>query len=578
MTTTRTPLWPPVSARWERGTCLFVASVALVTPGIVLGAIATQTVWDARHTPISSRWGWSLITGLACVYVAPRVAWAWPGQFLHGPHGSLVASIAAEMLLGPLVLQVLASVSSHLSSPAPSATTTDDLFDLSTTALPGSTTDGSSEAIRLGGDDAGRAVVIDLRGEASVLVAGLAGTGKSTTLIRLISESLRLGWCVVVLDLKGSGVMATSVGTLAAQHNVPLTIFDRSDPDTYGYDPCVGTPSEVANALVGAFDYTGVASVYQQVAMVAVTAIVAALHAAGQPVTLAAITASFDQASAGKLARAAQARGRTRRVDGAEPAVAPATPVVKDDTPADGIDHQARLQALRDAATHARVIQEGHVGIQKRLEALDQGAFGDLLRHRPALDWDEIMAQPSLTYLSLPTLASPADVELLGRVIVQHWKQLADRRLRLRRPDLIPCLLVIDEFAALNEPAQMTDLMLQGREAKLTVVASTQFLPESPALLHTLLGAGVVIAHRVSGTDAETLAAQFGTMPTVEVSNTIDYATGETTRGSYRRGQTYTISPGTLRELGVGRVALRVVRARPSRRHALIRITKEDIS
>jgi len=508
----------------------------LVVPGLMLGTLVSGRIWNGRQTPSSSRWGWSLLAAAVVAFVAPAVVWTWPGQLLSGgiSFGSVIGSGIVEAMMAPLTVQVITWLRQ---SPAPAAPTRQGAPPVGPAAASHASQQPAptpaSPLIHLGIDQVGRPADLDLGGEASALVVGLPGTGKTTTLVRLASESLRLGWSVVVVDLKGSGLMNRSIHALAERHAVPLYLVDRSEPDTFGYDPCSGDPAQIANKLIGSFSFAGVANVYQQVALDAVSQIAAALQARDGAVTLEKIVEALQPDEMTKLGRAA-------------------SQAVPKDTN-DLIDH-----------------------IQKRLASLSNGTFRVLLRRKPALAWETVMATPSLTYMSLPTLASPTDVELLGRVVIQDVKQVAEHRLRsvAERPR---CLVIVDEFAALNEPEQIVDLILQGREAGITVIASTQFLPKTPAILHAMLGAGVVVAHRVAGPDADVLAGQFGTTSTVEVTPNIDYTTGDVTRGTVRRGQTYTISPGQLRDLEPGHVALRVVQWPLPLRHRLVSVYREEI-
>jgi len=568
-------LEPPGRAR-HRTRALTVAA-CMCAPGLVLGAVAAQHIWRRRQTPVSTRWGGSVVAALLFLYIAPMMTWSWPGQLLNGASlGSVIGCTIVEVLAGPLAWQAMTWLRASLANSAdleqtvatetPAAAGAPEHAQDGTppspthpTPEPGAPARDHQPLLHLGVDASGRVADIDLGDEASVFVVGLPGTGKTTSLARLIAESLRRGWCVIAVDLKGSGAMNRAIHTLADRAAVPLYTVDRSSPHTYGYNPCSGDPTQVANKLVGAFDFKGIAGVYQQVALDAVSKVAAAVQARDQAVTLGAIVASLQTDEMVKLGREA----------------ATASKHVPKDSP-DYVDYVAQLAALSKAADKTRVLQEGLVGIQKRLAALDGGTFGALLRHTPALEWETIMACPSLTYISLPTLASPPDVELLGRVIIQDMKQVADRRLRAAGT-LPRCLLIIDEFGALNEPPQIVDLILQGREAGITTVASTQFVPSTPALSHALLGAGVVVAHRVASADAELLASQFGTVPSMDVATQVDYQTGEVTRGTVRRHQTYAITPDQFRNLSPGDVALRVTRAAPALRHRIVHITREEM-
>jgi len=536
---------PPTAAPPSTTERLVLALVTLVAPGVSLGALLVGLFWTERGTPLSTRWTGAIAALLVFLAIAPGIAWVWPEQLLTGASaGSAAVSLVVEALVGPALLlawrrvglrpvtrsapRVTIATPPRLSGPAPTP----------------------ASVIVLGTDTTGRPADIDLAGEASLLVVGLPGTGKTTTLVRLVAETLRLGWTVIVVDLKGSGLMHRAAHVLAERQHVPLFVFDRTDPSSLGYNPCAGDPGSVTNKLVGAFSFAGVASIYQQVALATLPQVIGALAAAGKPITLTAIVDALEPSALARLGRDAGHK--------------------------DGIDYEARLKELQARADKTRVIQEGLVGLQQRLKALDLGIFGDLLRREPALDWSRITARPSLAYLGLSTLGSPPDVELLGRVIAQEFKQLADARLRGRVAGP-PILLVFDEFAALNEAEQLVDLVLQAREARIVTVASSQFLPKSTPLRKALLGSGVIIAHRVEGDDAEALATQFGTTATVEMTPTVDLVTGLATRGSFRRRQGFTIPPNQLRELGPGQVALRVVRKPLAQRHTSVTIQREEI-
>ena len=187
------------------------------------------------------------------------------------------------------------------------------------------------------------------------------------------------------------------------------------------------------------------------------------------------------------------------------------------------------------------------------------------------LDWDQALSEPSVVYIALSTLASSEDVELMGRVIAQDLKQVCARRIRARRgnEDVVPVLAIFDEFAALKEAEQLTDLLLQARQALMPTVISTQYIPESIALRKAVLSAGLIICHRVEGGDAEEIANQFGTRKASELTHQIDYETGFSEKGSTRRVDAYNVNPNILRTLKPGHAALKSV-ARD--RHAIVHV------
>ena len=533
------------------GLVLLGGACALVGAPGLLAAYPLSALWRHRATAVATRWGCAVSGGLATLYLAPAFPWTWPGALLDGGSlGSVAVSAATEILLAPLAAQLLA-----LCSPVPAP------VSAATVSPPAAAIPPHLPAlVRLGTDELGRPVELDLAGEATIAVIGLPGKGKTMSLIRLAAESVRLGWSVVVLDLKGSGAMARAVKALAAREGLPLQLFDPSDPASLGYNPCAGRPDEVASKLTGSFSFDGVADVYSQVGLVAITRIVAALQGAGKPFRLDDVVAAFEATGLADLQRIYRELDKAARTAGLPPP---------------DMGPLARLEGEIASAKAARLVQEGHLGIAKRLAALAEGAFNELLRREDTIDLAAASSATSLTYLGLPSLARPTDVALLAKVLLQELKVLADAR--LRQPDRVPMLLIIDELAALGEATQLVDLLLQSREAGIVVVASSQFLPRDIALRAALLGAGVVVAHGVATQDADLLAAQFGTHPVSTYTTTVDHETGTATRSALRRDEDDTVPANRLRELGVGEAALRVVKNRQPLRHRIIHVQREDI-
>ena len=104
-------------------------------------------------------------------------------------------------------------------------------------------------------------------------------------------------------------------------------------------------------------------------------------------------------------------------------------------------------------------------------------------------------------------------------------------RAAARDQDVVPVLLVFDEFAALREATQVVDLLLQARQAKTPLVVATQFLPEDPSIRRPVLSAGVLIAHRLEAEDADMIAAQFGTHTVPMHTAQVDYESGTSEKG-----------------------------------------------
>lgn len=366
-----------------------------------------------------------------------------------------------------------------------------------------------------------------------VFLPGASGSGKTKTVTRLAQGALAAGWGLVIVDVKG-GALRGDARRLAAEAGVPFQLVDPRDAESLGYNPAEGTGSEVANKLIGSFSYGPQAEIYQNIGQTIIPPIVDALRivhdkTGGDRVTVRLIAEAMARGKLGQMAR--------------EPALP---------------------EPLRDTLTGitARRNQGGVAedlgGLEWRLGALLHGHFGPLLDAKAFLSWDEALGRPSVTYLALAGMGASKDVELLGRVIAMDLKAAAYRRLDAvdRGQHVVPTLIVFDEFAALREAEQLVDLLLQGREARMPVVVSTQYLPESLPLRKATMGAGLIIAHRVESDDAEALAAQLGTRLAPQVTMQRDLVTGFSDKGSIRSGREFRVHPDRLRSYRVGEVAI----------------------
>jgi hypothetical protein len=539
---------------------LFAAAAVIVVlcPGALVGGAVTLLVWRATRPDMVSRWLVGALGVATAGVLHDAVAIGWPVRLLtHLADTSLAAALApgtvlrslpVEMLAGPLALAAFQLGTIHWRRTVHGQEWARyKEMDSRRKALDRQW-QGAETAAIAGPAGAGIDLGIDaqsrqpfrLSAEELALhtfVPGGSGSGKTNTLVLLADGALANGWGVVIVDCKGSG-LGGAARRLAEKRAVPFTAVDPKAAESVGYDPCSGDAPAIANKIIGAFTFSGEAEIYKQVAMEVVPVISRALTASKTPITLETIYESLNK---GGLARLGRKPG------------------------AEAFRH--RLEDLDDSGG---IGAAGYVGLQRRLGALMEGLFGDLFRKRPALNWHHQLQVPRVTYLSLSATAAGEDVELFGRVITQDLKQVCDERMRAldRGENVTPVLIIYDEFAALREATQIVDLLLQARQARAPLVVATQFMPEDPTIRKPLLSAGVLIVHRLEAEDAEAVAAQFGTRTTTEVTSQVDYATGESQKGSVKMVDQYNIHPNDIRELPVGMAA---VYARPSNRRALVK-------
>ena len=362
--------------------------------------------------------------------------------------------------------------------------------------------------------------------ERHVTLIGTTGSGKTTTLSRLMEAAVSSGWPVMVVDAKG-GKLVRVCRSLGATHGVPVRVWLPGDPESWTYDLCEGEPSAVGNRLIGAFDHGREGQVYRNLSQALVPLAAKALVDSGQPCTLDSLRYSLQEAHLTGLAR--------RTVD---------------------VELKAELIAMVSDALHRTTLS----GITGRLRALRFGVFGRwLLPSDRTLDLAACLRTPGVTYLGLPATAASEDVALVGRVLIQHLKQVAYDALWSDPPG--PGLVLFDEFASLGDAVQMVDLLLQAREARLAVVVSTQHLPRSTSVLRkALLGSGMLAVHQVGAPeDAEAMARAIGTRHGTEVVRQIQLGpTGPLFRRLLRGRESFLISPDQLARLAVGQAAVSV--------------------
>ena len=367
-----------------------------------------------------------------------------------------------------------------------------------------------------------------------VTLLGLTGSGKTTTAERLAEGAVACGVALLVIDAKGASLRAAA-RRLATASGLDYRDVVPGAPATLGYNPCaVGSRAQVADKLVSAFTHGPAGQVYRVIAMETISILVGILQALGEPVTIRRLRRELDRTRMPGLAH------RARDV----------TPELADD--------------LADLAKRGGVTADAFEGMRSRLGALLHGEYGAVFDgDGPQLDLPAALASPGVTYISLPALAVSQDTALMARVLIQDLKQAAFER--LRQPDAAPAMLLLDEFAALDDPEQINDLLRQAREARVSTVVSTQQLPDprtAHALRSALLGAGVVIAHRIGPDDAEAVAHVIGTRLGVQVTRTIG-DDGEAARRSVRAIDRYTVDPNVMKQLATGEaVVLSIVGGR----------------
>lgn len=568
----------PLTARqnlWQSAyATLFISAtlLALSFPGAIPSALVVALVWRLTRSPMAQR---VAVAGLTAGMLLVAQGWlliGWPWRLgalgLASPTSlglswpAVWHSLLVEAFLGPLLVvgfdgaqrlrrhTLLGQVAMAAKEQKQRARALQPNFRPGA----GAGTHGAevrdfadpAGQIRLGVDQTGEPFDLNADEIAQhILMPGASGSGKTTTVVRIAAGALANGYAVAFVDGK-AGSLGTDAKRLAKRAGVQFSLMQPGERGSVGYDVCTGDAADVANKLIGSFTFSGDAEIYKQIAMQSIPIIVRALQASKQPVTLQSIYEALGRGGLHRLGRAPGAEAFTDR-----------------------------LQDLVETASDG-VGQSGFAGLQFRLGALMEGKFGDILRKRPALDWDKVASQAGVTYLGLPTTAAAEDVELFGRVVIQDLKQLCARRLQKlgRGGKVRPLLIVFDEFTALRDAPQIRDLLLQSRQAEMPTVVVQQYLPQDPEIRASVLQAGILVSHRVSADDAEALANELGTRATPKLTSQVDFETGDVQKGSVREVEVYRVHPNQFRDLPRGQA---VIYSRPSDRRAVVHIHRDQL-
>jgi len=359
--------------------------------------------------------------------------------------------------------------------------------------------------------------------ERHATLVGTTGSGKTTTLGRLMHAAMSAGWAVMVIDAKG-GRLVNVCRTLGARHSLPARVWLPGHAASWSYDLCAGEPTAIGNRLIGAFEHGRDGQVYRNLSQALVPLAARALRESGETCTLDSLRYSLDEAHLTGLARR---------------------------TPDVGL--KTELLAMLCDPLHRKALS----GVAGRLRTLRFGVFGPwLLPSDRTLDLAACLREPGVTYLGLPATAASEDVSLVGRVLIQHLKQIAYEGLWADTAQ--PGLVVFDEFASLGDAVQLIDLLLQAREARLAVVVSTQQLPRDQVLRKALVGAGALLVHQVGAPeDAESLARSLGTRSGTEIVRQVQLGpAGAVVRRLLRSRESYLVSPDQLARLPIGQAAV----------------------
>ena len=397
---------------------------------------------------------------------------------------------------------------------------------------------GRPAEIVLGVDRRGRLAQIgESELAAHTLVVGASGSGKTTTLLQIVSELIALGRPVVAIDMKGSPTFADALAGAAAAAGRPFQIWTPDGPSQW--NPLRhGNATELKDKLIATERFTE--PHYQRAAERYVQTVLQVVHESrpGQPTTLSEVVGLMDpQRLTGNL-RSLSPALRDRVQD----YMAGLTP--------------DQLSAIRGLQTRLAILTESHTGQFLGRETRGEGE----------IDLRAALSGPGVVLFSLNSSTYGKLAAQLGTLAVQDLVCAAGHRLSEQPPGVKPpqAYIVIDEGSALGGDHVLA-LFARCREAGVGVLTATQELADydraAPGLRDQVLGnTAVKLVHRQEvPSSAQTIAQLAGTEKVWEETQQIGGPAGvslRTGRGTRRQVERFIIDPNEIKGLRTGDAVL----------------------
>jgi conjugal transfer pilus assembly protein TraD len=406
-------------------------------------------------------------------------------------------------------------------------------------------------ATSLGVDRRGHEVTLsDRELAAHGLIVGASGAGKSTTLLRILTDHVRRGHPVVALDLKGSPTFAGELAAAAAAAGRPFHLWTLDGPSVW--NPLEhGNATELKDKLIATERFTE--PHYQRAAERYVQIALQTLQAArpDRAVSLDDVVAAMEPHRLLGLARTLP----SDRAHHLHDYVSSLTP--------------DQLSAVRGLGTRMAIITESSAGAFLAPRRPSAG--------RSSIDLHAALERAGVVVFSLNSSTYGKLAAQIGTLVVQDLTSAAGRRLARTGPRP-QAIIGVDEFSALGAE-NVLHLLARGREAGLPVLLATQEMADldraAPGLRDQVLGiVGLKIAHRQDvPSSAQTISQLAGTVTAWEETEQIGgrYFGGHRTgRGTRRQVERFRVHPNEVKTLRTGDAVL--ISKLPSTRVRTVRI------
>jgi conjugal transfer pilus assembly protein TraD len=409
-------------------------------------------------------------------------------------------------------------------------------------------------AFTLGREPRGRPVSLaDPELSAHGLILGASGAGKSTTLLRMLTEQIARGRPVVAIDMKGSPAFAAVLGEAAGAAGRPFAMWSIDGPAHW--NPLRhGNATELKDKLMATERFTE--PHYQRAAeryVQLVLQVLAAAHPGREPV-LDEVVALMDPVRLPSMLRGVDNGLRDRIRDYLSGLTPDQLSAVR------GL--QTRLAVLTESHTAPYLAPAGGGGAEVAGGADGAGGAPVAGGAGGTIDLREALRGPQVVLFSLNSARYGRLAAQLGTLVVQDLVSASGDRLSDARPGVpaAAATVAIDEFSALGAD-HVVALLARGRESGMSVLVATQELADLDRAAHGLRDqvVGVTalkIIHRQEvPQSARTIALMIGTE---HVWDTTHQTAGrlfggyDTGRGTRREVERFIVHPNEIQSLATG--------------------------
>ncbi len=357
------------------------------------------------------------------------------------------------------------------------------------------------------------------------LIVGATGSGKTVSEAWIAGRLIDAGYGAIAIDPKGDHLLRDELRAAAARVDVPFLEWTPEGPlayNPYGH----GSDSEIADKALSGEEFTE--PHYLRQAQRYLGHAVRVMQAAGIKITPVSLMAHMDPR---------QLEVSARKIPDEQAKAA-----------------QGYLDSLDDR--QKRELS----GVRDRLSILAESDVRQWLTPAPGesvLDLQKAIRKRAVVYFRLDSDRRPLLSKMLVATIVSDLVTLT----AWMQTHPLPTLVLVDEFSAIAAQ-QIARLFGRGRSAAISLLLATQEMADMPAtgdgaLREQVLGnVEAVIAHRQNVPEsAELIAAVAGTKPvwvTTQQTEQAGFGSGESGKGSRRRGHEFAIHPSTIKDLWTG--------------------------